>query len=139
MAIPYFRNLFKVEGINSILKCFVGSKEEYLLLLEGLESIKDTVALLRGEDPEGTIIQSINEMLANVNNYILTASLLNVKQKEDLTVGGIIAPVAFAPLKSAVDGDNVALTINNSEILAISFSTKAIYQTPFNSLPFIEI
>ena len=139
MAIPYFRNLFKVEGINSILKCFVGSKEEYLLLLEGLESIKDTVALLRGEDPEGTIIQSINEMLANVNNYILTASLLNVKQKEDLTVGGIIAPVAFAPLKSAVDGENVALTINNSEILAISFSTKAIYQTPFNSLPFIEI
>lgn len=139
MAIPYFRNMFKVEGLNSILKCFIGSKEEYLLLLEGLDSIKDAVTLLRGEEAEGTIIQSINELMADTEHYILTSTLLNVTQQTGQELGNIFAPVSFLPIKPTNDGENTTLAIDNSEILTFAFSVNTIYQTSFNSIPFIEI
>ena len=139
MAIPYFRNMFKVEGLNSILKCFIGSKEEYLLLIEGLDSIKAAVALLRGEDEEGTIIQSINELMADTEHYILTSTWLNVTQQTGQELGNIFAPVSILPIKPTNDGENTALAIDNSEILTFAFSVNTVYQTSFNSIPFIEI
>ena len=91
------------------------------------------------KDEEGTIIQSINEIMADTEHYILTSTMLNIVQQTGQELGNIFAPVSILPIKPTNDGENTTLAIDNSEILTFAFSVNTIYQTSFNSIPFIEI
>jgi hypothetical protein len=145
MAIPYFHHLFERSGIDSKLSCFVGSKEEYyLLLIEGLDAIKSAVNQYFNVDAgEASDPNSINISLDEILNlkatdYILSSTIINARENSGISAG---AQCSILPLRvnAATESTDATLSVSIAEENQFSFNGSNHYMARFNAIPFIEI